>query len=261
MLCGARIVAKVNSRPDWASRRLSFGRGAADYDRYRPSYPDAAVRWCGGTAGARLLDVGAGTGRFAVAAARLGYDVLAVEPDPEMRAVAEVALPGRVLEGSAESIPVPDASVDVVTAAQAHHWFDPERAHPEIARVLRPGGHFVALWNFRDDRVDWVRALYDLIGGEDHLTEARQVTPLGLGEAFGREESGLWEHTQSMSGPELLRLVASYSYVALRPDSAEVLQSVADLIATHPSLRTRDTVDIPYVTKAIRAPRMAGLPR
>ncbi len=251
----------MSTEPDWASRRLSFGSGAADYDRYRPGYPDDAVQWCAGTDGARVVDVGAGTGRLAVAAARLGYDVLAVDPDPGMRAVAERALPGRVLAGSAESIPVSAASVDVVTAAQAFHWFDRERAAREIARVLRPGGHFVALWNFRDDRTPWVRALYDLIGGEDHLTQARQITPLGLGELFGDEESALWEHTQSMAKPDFLGLVASYSYVALRPDSAEVLQSVADLISTHPSLRKKDTLDVPYVTKAIRAPRLADPPR
>lgn len=243
------------SEPDWATRRLSFGAGAVDYDRYRPGYPDEAVRWCAGTAGARVVDVGAGTGRFAAAAGRLGYDVLAVEPDPGMRAVAEQSLPGRVVEGSAEAIPLPDASVDTVTAAQAHHWFDPQRSHLEIARVLHPDGQFAALWNFRDDRVPWVRELYALIGGEDHLTAARDVTPLDMGELFGPEESARWEHTQELSREDFLGLVGSYSYVALRADTTEVLESVADLVATHPDLKGRDTVRVPYVTKAIRALR------
>ena len=205
----------------------------------RPGYPDDAVRWCAGPAGGRVVDVGSGTGRFAVAAHALGYDVLAVEPDPGMRAVAELALPGRTAAGSAEAIPVADASADAVTAAQAYHWFDPEPAAAEFARVLRPGGQVAVLWNSRDDRVPWIRDLSGIIGGEDRFTEVEQLDAPPLGSAFGPAESASWAHTPSLTVEEFLGLVASYSYVRLRPDHDEVLTAVRDLVTTHPDLRDR----------------------
>ena len=92
---------------------------------------------------------------------------MAVEPLDEMRAELEVALPGaRALAGSAEAIPLPDASTDVVTSAQAFHWFDHDAALPEIARVLRPGGRLALVWNSRDDRDPWMARLSAIIGNE-----------------------------------------------------------------------------------------------
>ncbi len=132
--------------------------------RLRP-LPAGLPRRCGalvrGSAGrARRRRRGQAPDASPQAAMALGYDVLAVEPDPGMRAVAErSSSPGRTAAGSAEAIPVPDASVDAVTAAQAYHWFDPEPALAEFARVLRPGGHVAIVWNSRDDRVPWVRDL------------------------------------------------------------------------------------------------------
>src|SRR5437762_9625923 len=140
------------TEPAWEQRRLSFGFRAAEYDRYRPGYPAEAVQWLvGRPPPARVLDVGAGTGRLSVAATALGHDVLAVEPDDAMRAVAEAALPGRTVAGTAEDLPLPDASYDAVVAGQAYHWFDRDRALPEIARVLSAGGALGVVWNIRDD--------------------------------------------------------------------------------------------------------------
>lgn len=238
--------------PSLADRRLSFGSGANDYDRYRPGYPDDAVRWCAGAPGGRVVDVGSGTGRFAVACAHLGYDVLAVEPDAGMRAVAEVALPGRTAAGSAEAIPVAAVSVDTVTAAQAYHWFDPEAAHAEFARVLRPHGHVGLIWNFRDDRVPWVRDLFLLIGGEDRLTDIGATLAPDLGPAFGPAEARSWSHEQRLTLEEFLGLVDSYSYVRLRVDREALLAAVRDLVTTHADLRDGPIV-LPYVTKAYRA--------
>jgi SAM-dependent methyltransferase len=238
--------------PAWGERRLSFGAGADDYDRYRPGYPDDAVRWCAGRARSRVIDVGSGTGRFAAATLRLGYDVLAVEPDPGMRAVAESVLPGRTAAGSAEAIPVPDASADSVTAAQAYHWFDPEPAHAEFARVLRPGGHVALVWNSRDDRVPWVRDLSAIVGGEDRFTaiEAQGAPPLSRD--FAPTEAASWTHGQPLSVDELVGLVGSYSYVRLRTDRDDVLAEVRALVTDHPDLQGTDLA-MPYVTRAYRA--------
>ncbi len=250
------VGEQPSAEPQWADRRLSFGSAASRYDQFRPTYPDEAVRWCLGPIGVRVIDVGSGTGRLAQIAQRLGYDVLAVEPDDGMRAVAEKALPGRTAAGSAEAIPVEDRSADAVTAAQAYHWFDPGRAHKEFARVLRPGGRFAALWNFRDDRVAWVRDLYGLIGGEDHLAAAEKVEPPSLGEGFGPVEVETWTHRQRLSIDDFLGLVGSYSYVALRSDASDVLEAVRDLAAHHPDLCGRSILEVPYVTKAVRAARL-----
>ncbi len=84
-----------------------------------------------------------------------------MEPDPDMLAELRRGLPAvTAMSGRAEAIPLPDASVDAVLAGQAAHWFDLDRALPEIARVLTPGGVFAGLWNTDDDRVGWVAGLH-----------------------------------------------------------------------------------------------------
>jgi len=108
----------------------------------------------------RVADLGAGTGILTGALARLGTDVIAVEPDQAMLAELRRQLPAvRAVEGSAEALPLPDHSVDAVLCGQALHWFDLDLALPEIARVLTPGGVLAGLWNVDDDRVGWVAEL------------------------------------------------------------------------------------------------------
>lgn len=108
--------------------------------------------------GRGLLDLGAGTGKLTAALpARPGAAVTAVEPDLAMLGELRARFPAAdARAGSAESIPLPDGRVDAVLVGQAWHWFDPDRALPEIARVLRPGGVLAALWNHDDENVDWV---------------------------------------------------------------------------------------------------------
>ena len=131
----------VNRDPKVRGPYTAFADVAGAYERARPGYPEEAVRWLAGPQPLDVVDLGAGTGKLTRALIALGHRVVAVEPLDEMRAELEVALPGaRALAGSAEAIPLPDASKDVVTSAQAFHWFDHDAALPEIARVLRPGG-------------------------------------------------------------------------------------------------------------------------
>ncbi|MFD4476569.1 class I SAM-dependent methyltransferase [Streptomyces sp. NPDC058471] len=102
-----------------------------------------------------MLDLGAGTGKLTARLVALGAEVIAVEPDAAMLTELRSALPGvRALLGGAESIPLPDASVDVVLAGNAMRWFDMAVAGPEIARVLAPGGILAGLWNLMDDEVE-----------------------------------------------------------------------------------------------------------
>jgi SAM-dependent methyltransferase len=119
-----------------------------DYARGRPGYPAGAVRVAGVKASATVLEVGAGTGKLT----RLLVDefaaVVAIEPDPRMRSQFAAHCPGAaLLAGVAEALPVADGSVDAVFVAEAFHWFDHRRAIAEIARVLRPGGALVLMWN------------------------------------------------------------------------------------------------------------------
>ena len=253
-----RLACGSVTEPAWEDRRLSFGATALHYDRYRPGYPPAAASWLVAVpAPARVLDLGAGTGRLARVLAELGHDVLAVEPDDGMRAVAEAALRGRTASGTAERIPAPDGFFDAVVVAQAFHWFDPDRALPEIARVLRPGGHLGVIWNVRDESAGWSARLSELVGGEDRRTaEGRGRSP-GFGPLFGREQSLVVDHEQELDAERLVGLASSWSYVALRPDRDQVLAQVRGIATGHPDLAGRERFALRYTTRAFRAPRLA----
>ena len=183
---------------DRARRASSFAGVADAYERSRPGYPVDAVRWLVGGEPGDVLDLGAGTGKLTRSLVALGHRVTAVEPLPEMLEQLRAALPGiEVALGSAEVIPLPDASVDVVTCAQAFHWFDHDRALVEIARVLRPGGRLALVWNTRDEREPWVDELSDaMVGrtGVDHGVAA----PIASSGLFGPVEEAEFDHVQEL---------------------------------------------------------------
>src|SRR3954454_17684819 len=145
--------------------RLSFGSVAEAYERARPLYAVEALEWLQERLPLRrVLDVGAGTGKLSRQLGALGADVVAVEPDEHMRSVFARVLPEiEILAGSAEELPLADSSVDVATAAQAFHWFDLERALPELHRVIRPGGGIAGVWNEWNDEDDLMRALNGIV--------------------------------------------------------------------------------------------------
>lgn len=130
-----------------------------DYVQFRPGYPVALVREVARIAGLGpgrvVADAGSGTGIFSRLLLQTGAQVIAVEPNPTMRAAAELALSAdprfQSLDGSAECTGLPAGSVDLVTAAQAFHWFDPPMARAEFARILKPGGLVALIWNQRKD--------------------------------------------------------------------------------------------------------------
>jgi SAM-dependent methyltransferase len=133
-------------------RARSFDRAADEYERTRPEYPFEILDALPLGADAEVLDVGAGTGKLTRVLAQRYRRVIAVEPLDGMRAILERVVPAAESHaGSAESIPLPDASVDGVFAGQAFHWFANDRAITEFARVLRPGGVLALIWNRPDD--------------------------------------------------------------------------------------------------------------
>src|SRR3954454_1555934 len=130
----------------------AFGPAAGDYERARPSYPAAAIdvlrRELGIGPGRMVCDLAAGTGKLTRLLVPSGATILAVEPVPGMRDELRVAVPDvEVVDGTAEAMPFPDASVDAVTVAQASHWSRFDEALAEIRRVVRPGGGLAILFN------------------------------------------------------------------------------------------------------------------
>ncbi|WP_144119700.1 class I SAM-dependent methyltransferase [Catellatospora sichuanensis] len=234
--------------------RLSFGAAAQTYQQSRPSYPTDALTWAIGTAPGRVVDLGAGTGQLTRVALAAGFEVVAVEPDPGMRAALDAATPGTVaLAGSAESIPLPDGYADAVVVGTAYHWFDKERAHPEIIRVLRPGGVFAPMRNDRDVSVDWVRQLDVIIRSAlFHRPENAE-----FGELFAPFEQAEFRHSVTQTPQGLLDLIATRSWYLVAPedDRQRLREAVLELCATHPDLAGRESFALPYVTKVLRAVR------
>ncbi|MBV1853459.1 class I SAM-dependent methyltransferase [Catellatospora tritici] len=240
--------------------RLSFGAAAQTYAGARPTYPLEALDWAldsvPGKAPLRVVDLAAGTGQLTRVVLAAGHDVVAVEPDPEMRAQLTRTTPGvDCLAGSAEAIPLADGSADAVVVGTAFHWFDPVAADTEIARVLRPGGVLAPMWNNRDLSLDWTRRLEEIITpARQHLAGLDTLRPSSL---FEQAEVAEFPHSVRQTAAGLLDLVQSRSwYLTAAPEEQrQILDQVRTLCATHPDLAGRDSFELPYTTVAYRLRR------
>lgn len=238
-----------------------FAKAADDYVCGRPGYPPEILDWLrddlGVGRGAMVVDLAAGTGKFTARLVETGARVLAVEPVEAMRERLVAALPGvSAAPGTATSIPIDGGSADVVTCAQAFHWFATPEALAEIRRVLRPGGRLGLIWNARDERVAWTAEMARII--ERHEGDAPQYRTGAWRHAFPSPGFGpLHERAfaHSHAGPPddvIVRRALSTSFIAALPSGqkAAVRDEILALIASEPELAGRAEVVVPYRTFA-----------
>ncbi|CAN5683951.1 class I SAM-dependent methyltransferase [soil metagenome] len=244
---------------------VGFGTSADAYERGRPGYPDETVAFVKELLGgpdaerAAVLDLAAGTGIFTGALVDAGIEPVAAEPVEGMRSILQRSLPGiTVVAAVAESIPFAGCSFDAVMVAQALHWFDPSRALPEIARVLRPGGMLVIAFNVRDG-TDALSA-----GLAEIWEEYRSDTPTHRSAAWRRPfEHQPWfsplrlrsfSQRQHVDAQGLVDRVLSVSFVASLPgdERSRVAKRVEALA------RGRAEMELPYRTDVWWTARQPG---
>jgi SAM-dependent methyltransferase len=231
-----------------------FGRAADAYERSRPSYPADAVALLaaelGIGPGTKVLDLAAGTGKFTRLLTELGAALVAVEPSAAMRTEFAAVLPAvTVHDGTAEAIPLGDATVDVVVVAQAFHWFDAQRALGEIARVLRPGGGLGLIWNERDESVPWVAELSHVMQWDVRMPYAVGTDFRAVLDASGRftpAQRTKFTFAQELDRDGLCERVSTTSFIAaMEPKEREaVLDAVRALVADFP-----ERFSLPYATE------------
>ncbi|MEU9291066.1 class I SAM-dependent methyltransferase [Streptomyces sp. NPDC048275] len=164
-----RTPSSSPSPSSHTTRAHSFNTAAAEYAANRPSYPPALFDAIEDMAarpltGARVVDVGAGTGIATALLHARGADVIAVEPGEAMAAEFRRTLPTvPVIRGTGDTLPLADASADFLTYAQAWHWTNPAHSIPEALRVLRPNGALALWWNTEALDIPWIAAAADRI--------------------------------------------------------------------------------------------------
>jgi SAM-dependent methyltransferase len=231
----------------------AFDDAAELYDRVRPGYPAGAIDWfrrvLGIGPGRTVLDLAAGTGKLTAPLVETGARVVAVEPSGGMLAVLRNAAPGaEAVAGTAERIPLADASVDAVVVAQAFHWFDHDVALPEIRRVLRPGGGLGLVFNRR------------VLTHPAHAALERAISPWGTDTPRHRdrpwvdaiERTPLFEPLERTELPNdqelppggLVQRASSISYIAALPDDTrrEALAELVEFEAAAPK-----PIELPHV--------------
>lgn len=247
--------------------QTGYSRQAQTYTQGRPTYPEALSSWLTRTLAinkqTRVLDLGAGTGKFTALLAPLSDRLVAVEPVDAMRREFAKGLPDiEVLAGTAQAMPLPAASVDVVLCAQAFHWFADAEALAEIHRVLTPGGRLGLVWNVRDESVDWVADITRIITpyeGDAPRFYKGQWREAFDGSGFSAPELSCFEHSHVGSAETvIMNRILSVSFIASLPpaEKAEVTRNLRELIETHPALRGQESIAFPYQTQAYLSDRL-----
>lgn len=237
-----RAARSGTPRTDVRPEVLGFDTAAEEYERGRPDYPTPAVERLRTELdlrpGRTIIDLAAGTGKLTRALRGSGAAIVGVEPLAGMRNVFERMLPGvRVVEGTAESIPLAPGSADAVVVGQAFHWFATERALPEIRRVLRPHGGLGLIWNRRDESVAWVAEVSALLDrfdpGIPRIRTEQWKAAFRDGAGFSPLGHHAYPFVQRLDRATLEDRFLSVSFVAVRPAEERrrigaELQAIAD---------------------------------
>jgi len=243
------------------SAQRGFSTQAATYAQGRPNYPRQLTGWLTDVLGvdghSRVIDLGAGTGKFTRLLSTLAPTLIAVEPVQAMGAQLTRLLPDvRLVNGTAEAIPLETASADAVVCAQAFHWFSTQAALAEIHRVLKPEGRLGLVWNVRDESVHWVAAITAIITpyeGDTPRFHSGRWREAFDGKYFSDPEMTCFPYSHVGSPQEVIMdRFLSVSFIAALPEAEKALVSeqLRGLIASHPALKDRDTVAFPYQTQA-----------
>jgi SAM-dependent methyltransferase len=228
-------------------RRLVFGEVADTYDRVRPGYPPEVVDDLVALVGspARVLEIGAGTGKATEALVAAGFDVLALEPSPTMAAVLHRRAPtARVVETSFEGWAADEGPFDVVLAAQSWHWVDPEAGLARAADVLAPDGVLALLWNHAIEDEHPLRAeldaVYrreapDLAGNPAGAYARPHIDALAASERFGPVEVREHRWLHDLATADYLDLLRTHSDKRLLADDARerLLAGIAEVVDAH----------------------------
>jgi SAM-dependent methyltransferase len=225
------------------------------YERGRPAYPIEAIDALSLSEGMRVADIGCGTGKFTRLLAASKAHVVGIEPLPGMLSAFHELLPEiEAVSGTAEALPLRDAAFDLLTCASAFHWFDHDRAIPELHRVLRPNGRLAIIWNRRDALTGWAHDFWAIT--EEHRGDTPGYRTGAWREALERSGSfgPITEHSfpyvQRTDLDGLIARVASISFIeTLSAATREgVLTRARRFIETHPETKNREAFELPYRT-------------
>lgn len=246
---------------------MSFGAVAGAYDRFRPEPAQAAIGWLLPGHCLVAADLAAGTGLLSRALARFVPRVVAVEPDPRMAAVLRANSPGvLVTQGRGEAIPLRDASADGVFISSAWHWLDPDRAVPEIARVLRDGGRLGVLWTSGDREAGWLRELswrhvVPRAPAGDAARAQRRQAGLPADGPFRNAETATFRFTRRMTTGDIVAMLATYSgLITADPGDREAALTLAGQVLER-RFPGAGEIDVPMQTRCWRADLAVGTGR